>query len=213
MLRVASDTPEEEQRLVEQLNQWLSRGEKFVQVLLDELPSLEPGLQRRALRGLGGLIERSQASFFEITISSDPTVIYYLIHSCMSSSDPEARELLREFSEHDVEWVAAKALETLAVTPENNDSFIRDRLRNERRQTVLIGLLKSLYRNLETSLFAQELQALVESNCREQISFYAAVLLKKSSPEVFEGLVNQSRYLQKINAQVDVGTTVEPGEE
>lgn len=204
-LRASSEDLEDEHRLIDTLHQWLSRGEDRIKSLVDELPELDPSYQRRAIRALGGLIERSDVSYFDMTISSDPHVIYHLISECLHGDHPEARQLLEKFSDHQTDWIASRALATLAAHPDQNEPFLRERLVEESRQTVLIGFLKALYRTAD-GRFEEELIGLVERNDHPQVRFYAGVILKKIQSSHLENSGANSAFLTKLRDHVDVET-------
>jgi hypothetical protein len=132
-------------------------------------------------------------------------VLYHLVDGPLDGSNPDAREYLVSLAEHPVEWLAARALEELAHAPATNEPVLRNRLRNEERQVVLIRLLKALY-EAATDRFADELVELTDQTDRPQVQFYAAVILKARHPDRLDALAEESPYLRKLRERVTVDT-------
>lgn len=171
----------------------------------DEITSsireLAPRYQRRALRAVGPLIEAPSDLFREVSPGSDPTLLYYVIKYCLDGSKHAG--LLKEYADHSANWVAAEALAKLARHPRQNESLIREKLSDRSRGPVLIRLLKVLYGE-RVQGFEEALVSLLQTCERSQVTFYAGILLERTSPESFSKIVASDPYLETLRNRVEV---------
>lgn len=184
----------------------MARDRNNPRCLLDSLPTLEPPALVRALKTLGPTVDDSKLLEARDWSTVDAHAIYRLIDCCLEGSGDRARQKLRKWADHPVVWVAARALRELCRYPGENRDFLGRFLLEESRQVVLVGLLKGLY-DESCSLFTDEIRTFLTRETPSQPTFYAAVLLKKTAPDVFRELSENNGYLRKIKDQVRIDAT------